>query len=69
MSEKEILLSINEKLDNLILAISVSGKSFQEFSYLLNIFRQFIDNSRRHVVNLPYELAGMLPIELLNEIP
>lgn len=38
MTYTELLIKVNEKLDNLILAISVSGKTFQEqVSYLNNL--------------------------------
>jgi hypothetical protein len=38
MNDTELLRRINERLDNLILAISVSGKTFQEqVSYLNNL--------------------------------
>ena len=65
MSERELLTKTNEKLDNLILAISVSGKSFQEqVNYLSNLghkpqkISEIVGRSRQSVKDMVKALKG-----------
>lgn len=65
MSETELLRNINEKLDNLILAISVSGKTFPEqVSYLNNLgykpqkISEIIGRSRQSVKDMVKGVKG-----------
>ena len=65
MTDTELLIKVNEKLDNLILAISVSGKSFQEqVSYLSNLgykpqkISEVIGRSRQSVKDMVKAVKG-----------
>lgn len=65
MNEPELLRKINEKLDNLILAISVSGKGFQEqVSYLSNLghkpqkISEVVGRSRQNVKDMIKVVKG-----------
>jgi transposase len=65
MNETELLRNVSEKLDNLILAISVSGKSFQEqVSYLNNLgykpqkISEIIGRSRQSVKDMVRAVKG-----------
>jgi hypothetical protein len=75
MTDTELLREINEKLDNLILAISVSGKSFQEqVNYLTNLgykpqrISNVIGRSRQSVKDMVKSIKGKKIIIGENEI-
>lgn len=65
INESQLLKETNEKLDNLILAISVSGKSFQEqVIYLTNLghkpqkISQIVGRSRQSVKDMVKSTKG-----------
>jgi hypothetical protein len=65
MNELELLKNLNEKMDNLVLAISVSGKTFQEqVMYLSNLgykpqkISEIIGRPRQSVKDLVTFLKG-----------
>lgn len=75
MSEKDLLFEINEKLSNLLLAMSVSGKNFQEqVAYLNNLgykpgkISEVVGRPRQNVKDMVKFVRGKKIIQKKDEI-